>query len=194
MSARPALLVLGCAVLAAGCVTVRSAPPAFSGPWPPPETGPRPAVELVVSGSATSEGWPRDLGPILDLWGAATERAYRESALFSDVTVRPSRSDIRVEVQLRADVQQLPVLTAFSYLTLLVLPHVVTTDISMVTRVTTDAGQPIGTIEVQGRSRTWHQLLLFPVAPLYEPQSVTPSIIYDLVRESISALHARGVF
>jgi hypothetical protein len=192
--ARPAPLVLGVALLAAGCVTVRSAPPRFSAAWPPSDIGPRPAVELVVSGSAVSDGWPRDLGPVLDLWGAATERAYRESVLFSDVSVRPSRSDIRAEVELRADVHQIPVLTAFSYLTLLVLPHVVTTDISMVTRVTTDAGQPLGTIEVQGRSRTWHQLLLFPLAPLFEPQSVTPSIVYDLARESISALHARGVF
>lgn len=194
MIARNALLALGFALLAAGCVTVRSEPPSFSGAWPPPYTGPRPAVELVVSGSAISDGWPRDLGPILDLWGVATERAYRESALFSDVSVRASRSDIRVEVELRADIHQIPVLTAFSYLTLLVLPHVVTTDISMATRVTTDAGQPLGTIEVQGRSRTWHQLLLFPVAPLFEPQSVTPNIVYDLARESISALHARGVF
>lgn len=181
-------------MLAAGCVTVRSEPPRFSGPWPPPDTGPRPAIELVVSGSAISDGWPRDLGPILDPWGAATERAYRESALFSEVSVRASRSDVRIEVELRADIRQIPALTAFSYLTLLVLPHVVTSDISMITRATTEAGQPLGTIEVRGRSRTWHELLLFPVAPLFEPQSVTPGIVYDLARESISALHARGVF
>ena len=182
-------------VFAAACATVRSAPPDFAGVWPPAETGPRPTIELVVTGGATVDGWPRDLGPILDSWGAATERAYRESALFADVLLRPGRSDLRVEVELRADVQQNPFLTTLSYLTLLVLPHVVTTDIAVATRVTTGgSGDPLGTIEVRGRSRTWNQLLLFPVAPFFEPQAVTPGIVYDLNRASITALHERGVF
>jgi hypothetical protein len=185
-----ALLLL----LAAGCVTVRSAPPGFTGRWPPAEVGSRPAVLLVVSGTATVDGWPRDLGPILDLWGAATERAYRESGLFSEVLLGKGRGELRVAAQLRAEVSQYTALTALSYLTLLVLPHVVTTDVALVTRVTTDDGQPLGTIEVRGRSRTWHQLLLFPVAPLFEPNTVTPPIVYDLSRETITALHARGVF
>ena len=85
-------------------------------------------------------------------------------------------------------------LSAFSYLTLFVIPHVVTTDIAMITRVSADGGQPLGTIEVRGRSRTWYQLLLFPFSPFFEPQTVTPSIVYDLNRETISTLHARGVF
>src|SRR5512147_1110236 len=80
---------------ATGCATFRSLPDEFTSPWPPADTGPRPNVELVVSGDATANGWPRDIGPILDLWGAATERAYRESALFSSVTVNGPRSDIR---------------------------------------------------------------------------------------------------
>ncbi len=191
---RTVSLVLVLLVLVAGCATVRSAPPGFAGAWPPAETGPRPAIELVVTGGATVQGWPRDLGAILDRWGTETERAYRESALFSDVSLRPGRSDLRVEVELRADLRQNELLTALSYLTLLVLPHVVTTDIAVATRVTTGSGDPLGTIEVRGRSRTWYQLLLFPVASFFEPQSVTPGIVYDLDRETITALHARGVF
>lgn len=149
---------------------------------------------LVVSGSASVDGWPRDLGPILDLWGAACERAYRESALFSDVSIAEGRGDLRVEIALQGNTRQIDWLTALSYLTFLILPHVVTTDITMATRVTAADGQPIGTMEVQGRSRTWHQLLLFPIASIYEPQSVTPEIVYDMNRDTISALHARGVF
>jgi hypothetical protein len=185
---------LGLLALLAGCATFRSAPPDFAGPWPPPETGPRPAIVLVVSGGATMDGWPRDLGPVLDLWGAATERAYRESALFSAVAINEGRGELRVEVELRARIEQYVGLSALSYLTLLVVPHVVTTEIAAVTRVTTSVEQPLGTFEVQGRSRTWHQLLLFPIAPFFEPQAVTPQIVYDLNRETIAALHARGVF
>lgn len=188
----PFSLVL--AMLAAGCVTVRSAPPRFAGAWPPAETGPRPAIALVISGGATVEGWPGDLGPILDRWGAATDRAYRESALFSEVSLGSGRADLRVGVDLRADVQQNGVLTALSYLTLFVLPYVVTTDIAVATRVTTGSGEPLGTIEVRGRSQTWYEILLLPFAPFYEPQAVTPAIVYDLDRQTISALHARGVF
>src|SRR5262250_1279085 len=150
---RTVALWLAMAALFAGCVTVRSAPPSFSDAWPPSETGPRPAIELMVTGGAIEDGFPRDLGPILDLWGAATERAYRESALFSDVSLRPGRSDLRVQVELRADVRQYDFLTALSYLTLLVLPHVITTDIAVATRVTTGSGEPLGTIEVSGRSQ-----------------------------------------
>jgi hypothetical protein len=81
-----------------------------------------------------------------------------------------------------------------SYLTLLIIPNMTTTDIAMVTRVTTGSDQPLGTIEVQGRSRTWYQILLFPIAPVYEPQAVTPEIVYDMSRETITTLHARGIF
>jgi hypothetical protein len=190
---RSSILVV--AVLISACATFRSAPPEFSGAWPPIDGGPRPAIVLVVSGSATVDGWPRDPGPVLDLWGAASERAYRESALFSDVSVAEGRGDLRVEIAIQAHTHQVEVLTALSYLTLLVLPHVVTTDIAVVTRVVADDDEPaIGTMEVRGRSRTWHQLLLFPIASLYEPAAVTPEIVYDLNRETISTLHARGVF
>lgn len=191
---RTAALPILLALLGASCATVRSAPPRFADPWPPAVTGPRPAIELVVSGSATIDDLPRDLGPILDRWGAATERAYRESALFSDVSLRPGRSDLHVTVELRADVHQIDVVTFFSYLTLLVLPHVVTTDIAVATTVSAGDAQPLGTIEVRGRSRTWYELLLFPIAPFFEPQAVTPEIVYDLNRQTITALHERGVF
>jgi len=178
----------------AGCVTVRSEPPGFASPWPPIESGPRPSITLTISGGATDNGWPRDLGPILDRWGMETERAYRESVLFSDVSIEPGRRDLRAAIELRAAMHDLPVLSAFSYLTLLIIPSVVTTDIAMTTRITTPDGAPLGTIEVRGKSRTWNQLLLFPVAPFFEPREVTPAIVYDLNRETISMLHARGVF
>ena len=139
-------------------------------------------------------GWPRDLGPILDLWGAATERAYRESALFADVDLRARRADLRVAVELHADVEQYELFTILSYLTLTVLPNVVTTDIAMTTRASTEDGQPLGTIEVRGRSRTWWQLLLLPISGIREPRHVTPEIVYDLARQSITELHDRGVF
>jgi len=191
---RTVALWLAMAALFAGCVTVRSAPPSFSDAWPPSETGPRPAIELMVTGGAIEDGFPRDLGPILDLWGAATERAYRESALFSDVSLRPGRRDLRVRVELRANVHQIEALTFFSYLTFLVLPHVVTSDITATTTVTTGDGQPVSTIEVPGCSRTWYEILLFPFSPFWEPQRVTPEIVYDMNRQTITALHARGVF
>jgi hypothetical protein len=178
----------------AGCVAVRSAPAPFAAAWPPRDTGPRPAIVLMVSGAATIDGIPRPLGPILDPWGAATERAYRESALFAAVEREPGRGDLRVEVELRAD-HSVPVpLALLAYLTLFVIPNVETTELAMTTRVVTDDGHPLGTFEVRGRSRTWYQLLLFPVAPFFEPRMVTPDIVYDLNRETITVLHARGVF
>ena len=85
-------------------------------------------------------------------------------------------------------------MTFFSYLTLLVLPYVVTTDITVATTVTALGGQPLGTIEVSGKARTWYELLLFPFASVWDPQSVTPEIVYDLNRQTITALHERGVF
>jgi hypothetical protein len=184
------VLLLSCA----GCVTVRSEPPDFTQPWPPPGIGTRPAIELIVTGAATYGGLPRDVGPILGDWVVVTERAYRESALFTDILPPGQRADIRVDVSLLAEVHEYPPLSFLSYLTLFVIPHVVTTEITMTTRVTADRSQPLGTIEVRGRGRTWYQLLLFPFAPFFEPQIVTPEIVYDLNRETISALHARGVF
>jgi len=187
-------LALAVAVSSAGCVTVRSAPPAFTDVWPPAEGGPRPTLTLVVSGGAVVDGIPRDLGPILDDWGWATNRAYRESGLFSDVLLRAGRSDLHAAVTLRAEVQQSDVLTALSYLTLLIIPNVVTTEIIVATSITTDKGEPLGTIEVRGRSRTWYQLLLLPVTPFFEPHGVSPEIVYDLNRQTIATLHGRGVF
>lgn len=149
---------------------------------------------LVVSGGATQDGWPRDLGPVLDLWGSATERAYRESGLFSEVAVNEGRGDLRIQVELHATTDQYVALTVLSYLTLFVIPHVVTTEIALVTKVSAGDRQPLGTFEVRGRSRTWHQILLFPIAPLFEPQAVTPEIVYDLNRETISNMHARGIY
>src|SRR5262245_4815147 len=81
------LIFIGLLATLGGCVAVRGAPRPFAGVWPPAGIGSRPSVVLVVSGGAVVYGWPRDLGPILDLWGAASERAYRESALFSDVEI-----------------------------------------------------------------------------------------------------------
>jgi hypothetical protein len=190
---RRLLLAAALAVLS-GCVTVRSAPEPFAGAWPPTVSGPRPSIVLVVRGDAQEYGWPRDLGPILPLWGAASERAYRESALFSDVAVARGRAELRIDIELHAQLYQYPVLTFFSYLTLLIIPSVDTTDIAMVTRVTGADGQPIGTVETHGRSRTWYQLLLFPFSGTFEPRAVTPAIVYDLNREAITILHDRGVF
>src|SRR5262245_25771406 len=174
---------------AISCATFRSSPPAFDTPWPPIDSGPRPTIDLVVSGNANVDGWPRDLGPVLDLWGAASERAYRESALFSAVSVNGQQGEVRAEITLNATVRQNDFFAVLSYLTLLVLPYVQTTDISMVTRVTAGGGQPLSTIEVQGQSRTWYQLLLFPVAQVFEPQAVTPQIVYDMNRQTITELH-----
>lgn len=140
------------------------------------------------------DGWPRDLGPILDRWGMETERAYRESALFSDVGVDRGRGDLRAKVELRANVEQVPVLAVLSYLTLFIIPNVETTEITVATTINTAQGEPLGTIEVRGKSRTWYQILLLPVAPFLEPKEVTPGIVYDLNRETISTLHERGVF
>jgi hypothetical protein len=191
---RTIALIAAIATFGTGCVTLRSAPPRFAGPWPPTQSGPRPAIVLTVTGLASDEGVPRDVGPILSSWGAATEGAYRESALFSSVSVRGGRGDIRVDVEVRGDVWQYQALTVFSYLTLLIIPYVVTTDITVTTRVTTNGGQPLSTVQERGRSRTWYQLPLFLVAPLFEPSTVTPGIVYDLDRQSIADLHARGVF
>jgi len=181
-------------VLLSGCVTVRSEPPRFSGTWPPLETGPRPAVALTVTGGAMLDGYPSDLGPILDRWGVETERAYRESALFSDVSLEGGRSDLRAAVELRATQTQYPALAAFAYLTLFIIPNVEVTEIAVATRITTVQGEPLGTVEVHGKSRTWYQILLLPFSPFFEPKNVTPGIVYDLNREAISTLHARGVF
>lgn len=182
------------AVMASGCVTYRVDPPRFAGPWPPSEGGPRPAVRLTVSAGAIVDGAPRDVGPILDLWGAETERAYRESALFSDVALRPRRADVDVDVEIHAEVQQSVWLAVLSYLTFTVVPNVITTDLVMITRASDAEGQPLGTVEVRGRSRTIWQLLLFPFSPSHEPRQVTPGIVYDLDRQSIAELHSRGVF
>lgn len=187
-----AALLLAC--LASGCVTVRSAPERFGDVWPPRETGPRPAVVVTVSAGATVDGFPRPVGPILDAWGGETERAYRESALFAEVVTERGRGDLRVDVELRADLHQNELLATLSYLTLLIIPNVETTDIAMMTRVTDADGQPLGTFEALGRSRTWYQILLFPFATFFEPRTVTPGIVYDLDRQTISVLHSRGVF
>ena len=189
-----ALSAVSLAACLAGCVAVRSEPPQFAGPWPPPETGPRPTITLTVTGGAFVEGYPTDLGPILDRWGVETERAYRESALFSEVSIDRGRSDVRANIELRATLEQYPALAFFSYLTLLVIPNVETTDIVVSTRIVTAQGEPLGTVEVHGKSRTWYELLLFPFAPFFEPKQVTPGIVYDLNREAISTLHDRGVF
>src|SRR5262249_35063718 len=104
------------------------------------------------------------------------------------------RSEIRAQVELRATLEQNPVLAAFSYLTLLVLPNVETNDIALITRISTASGEPLGTVEVHGKSRTWYRLPLFPIAPFSEPRAVTPALVYDLNRDAISTLHERGVF
>ena len=193
---RPTGTILLTALFAtlSGCVTVRSAPARFDAAWPPPVTGPRPSVALAVTGEAVEYGWPRDLGPILPVWSAACERAYRESALFSDLVSQRGRAEVRVEIKLHAEVYQNDVLTFFSYLTLLVIPNVETTEIAMVTRVTTADGEPLGTVQTNGRSHTWYQLLLFPFSSSFEPRRVTPDIVYDLSREAITVLHDRGAF
>lgn len=148
----------------------------------------------MVTGAAVVYGWPRDLGPILPVWAAACERAYRESALFSDVAIARGRAELRIDIELRAEQSENDFLTVLSYLTLFVILNVETTDIVMVTNVSTADGQPLGTVQTQGRSRTWYQLLLFPFSSSFEPQSVTPDIVYDLSREAIATLHDRGVF
>ena len=192
-----AAICLAFAVLA-GCATYRAEPPRFAGAWPPTESGPRPSIALEITGSAIQDGFPRDLGPILDQWGFVTERGYRESALFSDVSIDRGRSDphadLRAQIELRAIVEENPVLAAFSYLTLLVIPNVETTDIAVITRISTARGEPLGTIEGHGKSRTWYWLLLLPISPFSEPRTVTPAIVYDLNRDAISTLHERGVF
>jgi hypothetical protein len=182
------------ALVGSGCVTLRSSPPRFHDPWPPTDTGQRPAIALTVTGHATENGVPRDIGPILDPWGAATDGAYRESGLFAAVTNRGDRGDLRVDVELGAEVWQYEALTVFSYLTLLIIPHVVTTDITVTTRVTAANGRPLGTVQLRGRSQTWYQLPLLLLAGFFEPANVTPGIVYDLNRQSITELHARGLF
>jgi hypothetical protein len=182
-----AVLITACI---AGCVSFRSGKLAPTEPWPLRKFGQRPSATLVISGRATSNGNPGEVGKVFDLWCQQTERAYRESGLFSSVAVGLADSDLRAEVAVAESDELNELATAFTFLTVGVFPGVVTNTFTLHTEIKDRNGRTLKVLDATETSHMWIALVLLPAAALKSHQSTVADIIYDLNRTTLTELQA----
>ena len=180
-----AVLITGCI---AGCVSFRSGRLTPTERWPPRKLDQQPSVTLVISGRATSNGNPGEVGKVFNLWRQQTERAYRESGLFSSVAVGLADSDLRAEVTVAERDELNELATAFTFLTVGVFPGVVTNTFTLHTEIKDRNGRTLKVVDETETSHMWIALVLLPAAALKSHQSTVADIIYDLNRTTLTEL------
>ncbi len=176
------LAILLITVCAPGCASFRTGRPAPLDRWPPPSIARPQSIALLITAQSTLNGNPGEVGPVFDHWREQTVRAYRESKLFSHVTVGLGDADLRAEVNLLAadEMSELAMLLMVS--TIGLFPSVTTTRFTLHTHFKDRAGHDLGTFESHEVIRTWTELLLLPIMPLRSQRSAMSQTIYDLNR------------
>ena len=88
-------------------ISWKRGPPPTS--WPLSKAPGKQSISLLISGEAFVNGEKADVHqPAMNAWEQATEKAYKDSGLFSDVKIGATETDLRAEIHVidRGEVNQ----------------------------------------------------------------------------------------
>jgi hypothetical protein len=166
-----------------GCVAFRAGPSASISSWPPAAGEARPTVSLLIEPSAEQQA---EIGSVFEVWRDQTVRAYRESGLFSDVSVGLQPRDMHVQITIRDQEYFSKTLDALLAMTFGLIPCYIRQNFSVRTEFRARGGETLAMFERAEASETWIQLFLLAVMPFRKsPPSVVSDVIYDLNRATL---------
>ena len=178
--------------LALGCALSRNAP-VVPDRWPPEPAPAARSASVVVTGERLFEGgaeaWLVAGSPV---WADAAARAYRDSGLFSSVTVGVGDADVRASVHVREQADVNPTLHGLSLLTAGLLPIAAGDRFTVRVELRDGAGRILGTFERTERARLWMGLPAVPALAVRSRREAVGVLVYDLNRALLVDARAAG--
>lgn len=180
--------------LLTGCAGFRSGETADLGAWPTAQEH-KPSLRYVVQGKIEQNGTTASVAPAsVKAWSDIAGKAYKDSALFSQVTEGFGDADILAEVKVTDGGTYNAALAFISGFTFLAIPATANDVIMMETTYRDRQGNELAGIKKQDSVRTWMHILLIPGLFIANPIGKINEVHYDNHKASILAAHERGVF
>ncbi len=152
--------------------------------WPPESPKEKKSISIIVSGEAIVEGVEHEANAnMIETWRAHSVKAYKDSALFSEVYTGFEDSDLRAHVKIfdRGEVTSgSPFLTG---LTMYLIPTTVDDEFTVTTTFKNSEGKNLGSITKIETVNT--VLQFFMIFALGSGSAVIEETIYDLNRATI---------
>ncbi|HEX6532854.1 MAG TPA: hypothetical protein VF019_09525 [Nitrospira sp.] len=187
MMARLLLVVLSC--LLTSCIAVRGDDIKIDSKWPLEGVIATKSVSLSVTGNFSSGTSTEPTNPrAMQLIEGQAQKAYMDSALFSQVSLAKEQSDLKAEVRVTEEGSKaLAGISGFiSGFSMGLIPGYVHATLTMETVFKNQAGSEIGSIKKSESVSLWIQLFLVLAMPFKDnPNHVIRDIYYDLNRATL---------
>ena len=169
-----------------GCAQFREGnlPPISS--WPPESRAEKKSISIIVSGEAIVNGVEHEANSnMVEKWRAQTVKAYRDSALFSEVHAGFKESDLQAQVKIVDQGEFSIGMAILTGLTLYLIPNSATDEVIVKTTFKDHEGKTLGSFTKSEALTFWQQLFLIFAMPFHSPATVTEETLYDLSRATI---------
>jgi len=177
-----------------GCAAFRSGEAKPPEPWPVSTAAGRQSVSLIITGEAIVNDARQDVPQrAIDAWRGETERAYKESGLFSDVLLGAAETDLRAEIHVLDRGEGNMGLAMLSGLTLTLVPGNAYDEFTITTTFKDKEGRTLGTYEEAEGISFWMEFFLVFVMPFKSPNAVAKEVLYDLNRAVIEQARGAGL-
>jgi hypothetical protein len=174
-----------------GCASFRSGgthPPAS---WPISKGLGKQSISLLVTGEGVVNNNRQDIPQrAIQIWQEAVAKAYKDSGLFSNVTIGAAETDLKAEIHILDRGEASMGMAFLSGLTLTLVPVNARDEIVVTTTLKGKEGQEVGTYNKKETVSTWIQLFLIFIMPFNWPNTVAAEMLYDLNRAIIDQAHA----
>ncbi|MBX3306208.1 MAG: hypothetical protein KF751_09130 [Nitrospira sp.] len=173
-----------------GCASFRSGgtPPPAS--WPISKEPGKQSISLLVTGEAVVNNERQDAPQgAIQRWQEAVEKAYKDSGLFSNVTIGAAETDLKAEIHILDRGEVSKGMAFLSGLTLTLVPANARDEMVVTTALRGKEGQELGTYNEKETMSTWIQFFLIFIMPFNWPNTVGTEMLYDLNRAIIDQAH-----
>lgn len=189
------LVVFLSVALLSGCAAFRSGETKPSEPWPKSKGPGKQSISLLISGESYIGDMRQDIPQqMIEAWQTAAANAYKESGLFSEVTIGAADTDLRAEIHFLDQGEANTGMAFLSGLTLTLIPAAGKTEFTVKTTLRDKEGQELGAFEKKETLSFWIQLFLVFVMPFNSPGSVGYDVLYDLNRATLADANGAGLF
>src|SRR5262249_18007906 len=128
--------------------------------------------------------------PINADWENPTEKAYKDSGLFSNIKIRAAETDLRAEIHVIQRGEDDLGLWAW---TLTLFPGKLKLEYVIKTILKNKKGQELGAFEKNELVTMWFQFFLIFITPFNSLDAEIYDLLYDLNRATIIQAHSAGV-
>jgi hypothetical protein len=177
-----------------GCAAFRSGETQPPESWPMSKGPGKQSISLLLSGEGFVNGQRQDIPQrMMQIWEETAAKAYKDSGLFSDVTIGATETDLRAEIQVVDRGEANMGLAFLSGFTMTLIPSNAHGEYVVKTTLKNKEGQELGTYEKKESMSMWIEFFLIFIMPFNWPNTVITDVIYDLHRATISQAYSAGV-